>query len=435
MEKNNGFKEYAKYASLNVLGMLGLSFYILADTFFIAKGLGADGLTALNLAIPVYSIIHGSGLMLGMGGATRYAVFKSRGKHREADRIFTAAMCLTALFAVLFVAAGAFLAGSIASLMGADNQVFGMTRTYIKVILLFAPAFLSNDVLLCFVRNDGAPRLAMVAMLCGSLSNVLLDYLFIFPFQMGIFGAVLATGFAPLIGMAVLSRHLTGRKNGFRLLKEKPDFRLGGGILSLGLSSLIAELSSGVVIIVFNMILLRLLGNVGVAAYGVIANLSLVTAAVFTGLAQGVQPLVSRAHGRGDAVATRRLLRYALISMAALSAVIYGGVLWFAPQIAGAFNSEGNRQLQELAVEGLRLYFSCTAFMGFNIILAAFFASVERAVPAQIISLSRGLLIVVPMTFALSALWGATGVWLALPAAEGAVAVLAAGMYVRDNRE
>lgn len=149
--------EFAKYVSLNMAGMLGLSCYTLADTFFVSQGLGADGLAALNLAIPVYSFIHGSGLMVGMGGGTKYAIQKSQNDHSAANRTFTNACYLVAALAVVFVLAGIFFPGTIVALFGGEGAVYAMSRTYLRVLLLFAPAFLANNLLLCFVRNDGAP--------------------------------------------------------------------------------------------------------------------------------------------------------------------------------------------------------------------------------------------------------------------------------------
>lgn len=217
MMSSKCFRDFAKYASLNVMGMIGLSCYILADTFFVSKGLGTNGLTALNLAIPIYSFIHGSGLMIGMGGGTKYSIQKSQKNHEAANRIFTNAVCLAAVFAAFFVLVGIFFSGTIISLFGANDSVFDMSKTYLQVILLFAPAFLMNNVLLCFVRNDGAPQLSMAAMIGGSLSNVVLDWVFIFPCQMGIFGAVFATGLAPIISMLILSPHFIRKKINFIL--------------------------------------------------------------------------------------------------------------------------------------------------------------------------------------------------------------------------
>lgn len=421
--------EFAKYASFQVLGMLGLSCYILADTFFVSQGLGTQGLAALNLAIPAYSLVNGVGLMLGMGGATKYAVYKSLSDRREQQVLFPNTLYLTALAACVFVLTGLFLSDPLAALLGADGTVFDQTRSYLQVILLFAPAFLTNNVVLCFVRNDGDPRLCMLAMLGGSLSNIVLDYLFLFPLRMGMHGAAIATGLAPLISLLILARHWRHKSNQLHLTKAKPELRLVRPILSLGVPSLVLEVSSGIVMIVCNAVLLRLEGNVGIAAYGVIANLSLVAAAVFTGVAQGMQPLVSRAHGRRDTAQEKQLLRSALWTIAGLSCGIYLLLYWNADPIVQLFNRENEPHMQVIAAAGLKLYFTSALFMGGNIILSVYFTATERAVPAQLISLGRGLFVIVPLVWLFSALGGLTGVWLAFPAAECLVALLGAGLY------
>lgn len=422
--KTGIFRDFARYASLNVMGMIALSCYILADTFFVSKGLGTNGLTALNLAIPLYSFIHGSGLMIGMGGGTRYSIQKSRGDHEAANRTFTQAVYLAAAFAVFFVLAGLFLPGSILSLFGAQGRVFDMSKTYLQVILLFSPAFLLNNVLLCFVRNDGAPQLSMAAMIGGSLSNVVLDWVFIFPCRMGIFGAAFATGLAPVISLLILSPHRIRRKNQFHFVRCRAEGRRLAGILSSGVPSLVTEVSSGVVMIVFNTILLGLAGNVGVAAYGVIANLSLVVIAMYTGIAQGIQPILSRSYGVQDWHSIHTVLRYALTAMLALSAVIYAVVFFGASPIAAIFNSEQDPLLQQIATEGLRLYFIACPFAGFNVILSVYFTSAGRPRPAQAISLLRGFLVIVPMALLLSRIGKIHGVWCAFPATELLVAAI-----------
>lgn len=496
---NPGFsagKEFAKYTSLNVLGMVGLSCYILADTFFISKGLGANGLAALNLAIPVYSFIHGCGLMLGMGGGTKYSICQALHNSRisglsgdmlpqnptkrdtgafcrilrnkgqapdssenlrpdetaadssenlcpdeaadasrtpnaseNADRVFTNMLYAAAALAVCFVLAGIFFSGRLTRLLGADAEIAGMTQTYLRVILLFSPAFIMNNLCICFVRNDGAPRLSMLAMLGGSFSNIILDYILIFPLHMGILGAVLATGIAPLISMLILSGHLLGGKRGFHTLREKPRLSVILPCISLGFPSLVTEVSSGIVIIIFNIIFLKLAGNVGIAAYGVIANLSLVVVAVYNGIAQGIQPVISRAYGRKEEQTVRQVFRYGLGTVLVLSVLVYAVIFLFADPITGIFNSEGNARLQELAQSGMRLYFTVAPFVGFNILVSAYFTSVERAVPAQAVSVIRGFVLIIPMAFAMAAAAGVTGVWLAFPVTEGVVSVMGLGMY------
>lgn len=434
MQSTSIFKVFLKYVSLNILGQMAYSCYTLADTFFVSADLGADGLTALNLAFPVFCLINGTGLMIGMGGGTRYSILKSRGEVDETNRVFTNAVYLTAAFAALFVIAGAFFSGTIVHLLGADDSVFAMTNTYLRVMLLFAPAFLSNNLLQCFVRNDGSPSLSMAAMISGSLSNVILDYLFIFPLHMGIFGAIFATGLAPVISLAVLSPYIIRRKNQFHVTRSAPHGKRLCGILSCGVPPFLTEATSGIVMFLFNFILLRLAGNVGVAAFGVITVLSLVVVAIYTGLAQGIQPILSRSFGAGSRAGEKIILKYAMLSVLLLSAVIYSVIFFDASRLAAVFNSEGNPALQSLAVAGLKLYFTACPFIGFNIVLSTYFTSTDRSAPAQVISLSRGFFVLVPMAFLLSALLNVTGVWCAYPAAECVVAGMGIVLYMRNEK-
>ncbi len=387
MKAETLLKEFFRYVILNICGMIGLSCYILADTFFISNGLGANGLTALNLAIPIYSFIHGSGLMFGMGGATKYSIYRGQKECKNADKCFSNTMSIMFIMAVIFMLTGIFFSEKLTILLGADKGVFSMTKTYLQVILLFAPAFMANDTLTCFVRNDGNPKLSMIGMLTGSFSNIILDYIFIFPLNMGIFGAVLATGLAPVISLFILSNHWFTKQNQFHLVRITPSFRLAGTIISLGAPSFITEMSSGIVMIVFNTIILHLHGNIGVAAYGVVANLSLVVISIYTGIAQGTQPILSRIYGYGESENQKKILRYALKTMLVISCGIYLIFLFSANSIVSVFNSEQNIQLQQIAETGLKLYFTAIPLVGFNIIISSYFTSTEKALPAQIISL------------------------------------------------
>lgn len=440
MKERNCFRDFFRYTSLNMLGMLALSCYILADTFFVSQGMGTDGLTALNLAIPVYSFIHGSGLMIGMGGATRYSIQESQGNIREGNRIFTGAVCLAGVFSLLFLLVGWMGVDGILLLFGAEGTVYSMSRVYLQVILFFSPAFLMNNLLLCFVRNDGAPQLSMAAMLGGSFSNVVLDWVFVFPCGMGIFGAAFATGLAPVLSMLILSPHFFRKRNGFRfslsLLKERDGMgvKRERQILSSGVPSLVSEVSSGVVMIVFNSIFLKLEGNIGVAAYGIIANLSLVVLSLFTGIAQGIQPILSRSYGAEEWLRIRRTLQYAVASVCFLSVLLYG-VLWAqTSQIVGLFNAERNEALQKIAEEGLRLYFIACPFAGLNIVLAVYFTSVNRPRPAHVVSFLRGFLVILPMAFLLSRTAGVPGTWCSFPVSECVVFLVGTGLLVRHAR-
>lgn len=410
-----------------------MSCYILADTFFVSKGLGTSRLAALNLAIPVYNFIHGTGLMLGMGGATKFSVCKNQDRKETVNQIYTNTIMIAAILSIVFMLPGIFCSEQLALFLGADLSVLEMTNTYLRWLLLFSPAFILNDVLLCFVRNDENPQLAMIAMLIGSFANIVLDYIFIFPLKMGIFGAIFATGLSPVISISMMSPHWLQKKNTFHLVKTKICAEIILSDLSLGFPSLIAQLSSGIVMIIFNAIILKLEGNTGVAAYSIIANISLVVVAIYTGIAQGVQPLISRSHAVGDKKQTQVMLRYAMISMTILSGALYLLLVSFPEAVISVFNSEHNARLQAIAVTGLKLYFTSAPFVGFNIILATFFTSLEKGLPAHILSVLRGFALIIPAAFIMSSLWGMTGVWITYPFTEFLVALFGFAVYKKQT--
>ena len=173
-------KQFFKYVSQNIFGLIGTSCYILADTYFIAQAAGTDGVTLLNLCLPMYNLIFAFGSMIGLGAATRYAILQAQGEAR-AQRYFSNAILCACLIAIPFMLAGAFCPGTLLQLMGGDADIVALGLNYTRIFLLFTPFFMCNYIFSAFVRNDGDPSLAMVATLSGSLFNVVFDYIFIFP--------------------------------------------------------------------------------------------------------------------------------------------------------------------------------------------------------------------------------------------------------------
>jgi putative MATE family efflux protein len=412
------FKNFIKYVSLNILGMIGLSCYILADTFFISKALGATGITALNFAISIYSVIHGIGLMIGIGGATRYSILRIQNEDRKANIIFTTSIKLGVLFGVIFAAMGISGSKALAIILGADSSTLPFTNIYLKTILCFAPLFIINNLILAFVRNDDNPKLSMIAMLTGSFSNIVLDYIFMFPLGMGMFGAAFATGLAPIISIGILSSHFFERKNNVRWIRTQVAWTCICDILCLGLSAFITEVSSAIVLITFNLVILRLEGNLGVASYGIIANIALVGVSVFTGIAQGIQPVISKGYGMQNYEVIRKILRLALFTSLAIASIIYFSMFFNTDRIISFFNSEQNLEITRIAKAGLRLYFIGFFFAGINIIMAAFLSATERATAAFFISVARGCIIIVPLVLLLGRIWNITGIWLAFVISE-----------------
>ena len=426
--------DFFRYILANVTSSVGVSIYILIDTFFISKGMGSEGLAALNLALPVFNFLNGFGLMLGMGGGSKFSMMYCRTEREETDRIFSNAFMTTLLIAAVFEILGIFFSKQVTHLLGADAAVFEMSHSYLRRILLFSPAFLFNNLLACFMRNDCAPKLAMLGMLSGSLVNVVLDYIFIFRLDMGMDGAALATCIAPFVSMGIMSIHIITGWNAFSLRLSAPSFRLIREIVSLGLHSFFTEVSGGIVILIFNFVIYRLLGNTGIAAYGVIANIGIVFTAIYVGISSGVQPLMCRYHGRSNAAAIHYLLKLSLITSLIFSAAAYTLLLVNVSPVVGIFNSSGNSALQDIAEHGLRLYFLFMPFMGINTILAVYFSSNEKTHAAQMISLLRGTFLVIPLAFLAYWLGSINWVWLTIPISEMLTAAASSVMLVFSLR-
>lgn len=417
-------KSFIKYVGLNILGMVGLSCYILADTFFVSKALGSTGIAALNFSISIYSVIHGIGLMIGIGGATRYSILKSQNKDKKADVVYSTCIRLGVVLGITFAVTGIFGSKFLAEILGADRYTLPLTKVYLTTILCFAPFFIMNNIILAFVRNDNNPNLAMMAMLIGSFLNIVLDYIFMLSLEMGMFGAAVATGLAPIISIVIMSIHFIKGKNNFRFTKNKIRWRSIYDISALGLSAFITEISSAIVLITFNLLILRLKGNSGVASYGIIANIALVAVSIFTGIAQGIQPLVSKGYGMDNYVMIKKIIKYALITSLSIALVIYLIVFYNSDSIIGVFNSEHNLEVADIAKVGLKIYFLGFFFAGINIIMAIYLSATENVKDAFIISIARGCIIIVPLVFLLSSILNMTGIWLAFVVTEFIVTVV-----------
>ncbi len=410
-------KQFFKYVSQNIFGLLGTSCYILADTYFIAQAAGTDGVTLLNLCLPIYNLIFAFGSMIGLGAATRYAILRAQGDAR-AQRYFSNAIFSVCILAVPFMLVGIFRPDGLLRLMGGDADIVTLGMNYARIFLMFTPFFMCNYVVASFVRNDGDPSLAMVATLSGSLFNVVFDYIFIFPMGLGLPGAALATAISPILSIAVCSAHFIKKSNTITFVRKAPSVRLLAQSCQLGISGFVGELSSGVTTTVFNFLLLRLAGNVAVAAYGVVANFALVATAIFNGVAQGAQPLVSQCYGKNEMAGARKLLLLGCGTALGLAALLYGVVFGYTDALTALFNSENSALMAEFAHSGMRIYFVGYFFAGCNIVAAGYLGAVNRPAEASITSLCRGMVAIVVCSLVLSALFGMNGVWAAFPVSE-----------------
>ncbi|SEA04566.1 putative efflux protein, MATE family [Lachnospiraceae bacterium NK3A20] len=410
-------RQFARYVLQSIAGMIGISAYVLADTYFISVAEGADGIAALNLVLPVYSVIYAIGAMIGVGSATKFAILRAQGS-RAAALYFSNAIYWLCLLSLPFMASGVFLPGQIMTALGGTGRIVTVGVPYTRIFLLFTPLFMCNYAFTAFVRNDGDPRVPMVATIASSLFNIAGDWFLMFPLRLGITGAALATALSPLVSILICLVHFRKPSNTLRLVRTKPFLAILRDSSRLGVSALVGELAGGITTLVFNFVILRLAGSVGIAAYAVVANTAIVAVSVFNGIAEGSQPLISEYHGQGERHSEHRVLRLALLSSLAAAACILLITNLVPEEIVAVFNREENRQMAALAVPGVRIYFIGYLFAGCNIVMAAYFAASNRAGRAFLVSILRGVVMTVIFALTLPAAFGMNGVWLAFPAAE-----------------
>lgn len=410
-------KQFIKYVSLNIFAMVGLSCYILADSYFIAKSQGADGLTALNLVLPIYNLIFAIGSMIGTGSAIRYTIAKLKNFKNADDYIFNSVF-FTVITGLIFAISGNLFTEEILTLLGADSVILNTGMSYTRIFMSFSPFFMLNYVINAYVRNDNAPNIAMTATLISSLFNIVFDYIFMFPLKMGMNGAALATGISPIVGISICLVHLLSDKSNVKIKFCIPSLKKLFVSCQVGFSAFVAEISSGIITMTFNFLILKLAGNTGVASYGIVANIALVATAFSNGIAQGSQPLISKSFGNRNMCEVNWLCRMSLAVSFIIATVIYIFLAVSAVYITDFFNSEGNELLASYSVTGIRLYFIGILFSGLNIVGSSFLSAVENARTAFIISVLRGFVMILFFAFLLSALFGMNGLWLAYATAE-----------------
>ena len=244
---------------------------------------------------------------------------------------------------------------------------------------------------------------------------------------------MLATVFSPIVSILILSALFIKKKNTFFIIKPNISFRKFFEISSLGVSFLITEVSSGFVILSFNIIILNIAGDVGVAAYGITANIALVIIAIFTGMGQGVQPIISINYNNQDNI--NKIYKYAVILSTSISIFVYIITYLFANEITSIFNRDNIEELQKISVNGLRIYFTAFIFVGYNIITCVYFSSRDKAKQAFIISILRGFIFIMPSIFILSSIFNMTGVWLSFPVAEILTSIFAFIFFINSRNK
>ncbi|MCT3359152.1 MATE family efflux transporter [Latilactobacillus curvatus] len=426
--------ELNQYVYRAIISAVGMSIYVLADSFFVAKGIGVLGVTVMNLTMPLFNLMEGLGLLLGMGGATIFTIYKISNP-KIANRVFTQMFYIGLLLGAFFSMCGLLFASKITGILGADAETWQHTLSYVRIILICGPFFVFNNLILSFVRNDRGTMIAMVAMIISSLTNILLDWLLILVLKLGMVGAGLATSLSPMISILIILSHFFRQDNHLTIGWYGFDFKIIISAIQIGLPSFLTEMSNGIGIFVFNLVILHISGNMGVAAYGIATNILLVVLAIFTGVAQGIQPLVSRSYSEHALPKIKFVLKYGVACALVIGIVAYFIVFQFGAQIIGVFNTENNAQVIKIASDGMPIYFLSIFFSGINVVLNIFFASINKTRVSLALVFVRGYLLVAVVLTISALCFGMSGVWASLPIIELISLGLAIMSYFRVETE
>ena len=294
---------FARYAIPQMIGLLFNSIYIIVDGIFIGNHLGRDAMAAAAVSVPFVEVLIALSMAIASGAGVLISGQLARSEKEKARQTFQAAILCAACSGGIIILLGNVFIHSLAELLGATPQIHDEAVSYLRFIVTFSPFLLFSFLLGGLTRNDGRPRLAMVALSVGSVSNILLDYVFMYPLNMGIAGAALATAIGPIFSVLILLPHFLLKKGELYFTKTKVGFHSARLILTLGFPAFIMEFSIGIVTFIYNFAIVKYdYGEIGLAAYLIIGYLMLIILTVFLGMAEGLQPVFSHFAGTGKKI-------------------------------------------------------------------------------------------------------------------------------------
>ena len=281
------------------------------------------------------------------------------------------------------------------------------------------------------IRNMKNPKLVMCGVLTGSFLNIILDYVFVFPMDMGMFGAALATVIGSVTTVLVLSTHFIKKQNRVKINKETISLKLVTPILKCGFSSLIMEVANGFVIFIFNIQILKYIGNNGIVVYGIISNCVLVGLALFNGVAQAAQPIIATNFGAKESARVKKVLKYAMITTTIIGISLFAVVFLFTGQVIQIF-VKANAEILSVGIPALRLYLSAFCIMNINILISGYFQSVGKEKIAIYVSIVRGFLLNIILAFVLPSVLPATILWAIVPLSE-LITLIGIAFYAKNS--
>ena len=408
---------FMRYLVPSVFATMVTSIYVLADTIIVGKGIGTIAVAALNIVLPLYNIFFGLGLLFGVGGSVLMSILRGEGDEKGSNAYFSTslvAMCVVLALSMAFFTA---FMEKIALVFGGTPETMPYIMDYMPYIVWGMGLFFFSSYLQTFIRNDGAPRLAMYAVVSGGVANIILDYVFVYNFNMGMAGAAIATVMGSGLTVVILLTHFFPKKNNlhFSLKGVRPSFIKN--IILNGFASFLIEVASGVTIFVFNIQLLKYAGNTGVSVYSIISNTAIVVVCLCKGINQAAQPMLSTNYGAGLYERTDKIRSLAVKVSIIICAVpvILGLVV---PDFFTYIFINPDSAILSMSAPAIRIYFVGFMMLGINMVFICYFQAILKNGYSMIICLMRGLILVVAFAYIFPLFMDVTGIWLAVPAAE-----------------
>lgn len=434
MQENRSLpSQFFKFTSATIASLLVFSLYSIVDGLFVARGIGEYAMSAVNLAVPFINLLFSIAVLFAVGTSTIIAIYLGQGQNENANSLFTQNLTLLVVVGLVISVIVFLFPQQFATLLGAKDVTLPYATKYLQGLAPFALCFIVSYNMEILVKTDGYPQLAIITVATGCLTNCVLDYLMIFVFNWGTWGAAFATGLSQLLTCIIYLSHFLGHKSTFHLVRFHMNWGIYRRLIPIGFADGVTELCNGVMIFLFNHIILRCIGQDGLVSYTIIAYTNTLVINILLGVSQGTQPLISYQYGRGDRKNYRTLLRYALITAAGVAIVSFGLFYLFAPQLVQTFLGTENPALNAYSVGAFHRYSLCYLLVGFNIVIGGFMTAVERPKPAIAISTGRGLLVQGSCLLILAFTLGGNSIWFA-PVISEAICLTGAVLFLRKKK-
>ena len=417
---------YFKFLSAAFGSAIISSVYSIVDTAMVGQYQGPNGTAALAVVAPVWNVIYSLGLLMGIGGSVIFST--KRGSRTKPDnsenQYFTAAVIGSVILSILAWLGVIFFEDALLTFFGADEILLPLARDYMRPIKYVFPLFLFNQMLAAFLRNDGSPALATLGVLLGGIFNVFGDYIFVFPCNMGIYGAGLATAIGSGISFIVMMTHFVSRKNTLKLVKTEKLWSKLYAISVTGFSTFFIDVAMGILTVLFNRQIMKYLGANALAIYGPVIQVSTFVQCCAYSVGQASQPIISTNFGAGKPTRIKETLSLALWTTA------FFGLFWTALSMAipnfyiKVFMTPTD-EILAMAPSIVRTYALSFLLLPFNIFSTYYFQAIAQPKAAFVVSVARGLVISGILILVLPIITGASSLWFAMPITEVIVAIYA----------